>query len=169
MASTRTITGTYTIDRQFDTLQEWSDCVTFVTSPCAYFPVASASLVADHRREIGIAYDDATPSFTDGVDIPLATTDADHYITLTVDPRTDTMAPPARGWWSTARTSAAAPAGSRPSPTTRSSSGWRSRVSLARARRGIRVREANNVLFRNILSHRTTPTASPSPGASPAA
>ena len=75
----------YTISRQFTTLQTWEDCISGTTL-CPYFPVATSSLVADNRYEIGVAYNDsvfthATPLLLQG-----ATTDADHTITLTVDP-----------------------------------------------------------------------------------
>ena len=80
---------TYTIARQFMTLQAWEDCISFAVSPCPYFPVSSADLVADNRREVGIAYDDsivpADPDFTTGVIIDGSTTDANHNITLTAD------------------------------------------------------------------------------------
>ncbi len=86
--------GAYTIARQFrgggvsyTALVNWEDCVD--GGPCpAVAPVTSASLVADDRREIGIAYDDATPSFTltGTVAIQGSTTDASHNIILTADP-----------------------------------------------------------------------------------
>ncbi|MFQ5566191.1 MAG: DUF4347 domain-containing protein, partial [Paracoccaceae bacterium] len=72
----------YTIARQFTTLQAWEDCVSFAVA-CPFFPVASASLVADDRNEIGIAYDDSV--FTAGVVINGSITDLTHDITLTAD------------------------------------------------------------------------------------
>ena len=50
-------TGMYNIARQFDTLQEWEDCITTGVG-CVYFPVAGGDLVGDDRSEVGIAYDD---------------------------------------------------------------------------------------------------------------
>ena len=50
-------TYSYTIGRQYATLAAWENCVD--GGPCAYFPVASASLVADDRREVGVAYEDS--------------------------------------------------------------------------------------------------------------
>ncbi len=73
----------YTISRQFTTLQAWYDCISFAVAPCTYFPVASASLVADDRSEVGIAYKDSV--FTAGATMDLTTTDATHTITLTAD------------------------------------------------------------------------------------
>ena len=85
-------TGTYTIARQFTTLQAWEDCISY-TTPCAYFPVGSASLVADDRREIGVAYEDGVFLHSTGgtaggspiLAIDGAVTDPDHSITLTAD------------------------------------------------------------------------------------
>ena len=80
----------YTISRQYTTLQAWEDCISYDTpTSCSYFQVASADLVVDNRKEIGIAYNDsvvpADPDFTTGVDFGGSTTDADHDITLTAD------------------------------------------------------------------------------------
>ncbi len=73
---------TYTLARQFGTLQAWENCISnFVV--CTYFPVSSANFVTDNRSEIGIAYDD-TP-FTAALFIDGSTTDATHTITLTAD------------------------------------------------------------------------------------
>ncbi len=72
----------HTISRQFDTLQEWETCISG-GGGCVYFPVAGGDLVADHRSEVGIAYDDGA-SFAQ-VLILGSTTDANHTITLTVD------------------------------------------------------------------------------------
>ena len=69
-------------------LQSWEDCISFAGG-CGSFPVASADLVDDNRREIGIAYKDsdftwlalASPVLIfDGT-----TTDPTHTITLTAD------------------------------------------------------------------------------------
>ncbi|MCG6920093.1 MAG: right-handed parallel beta-helix repeat-containing protein, partial [Acidobacteria bacterium] len=85
LPTTGYIGGTYTIARQFATLAAWEDCIDGPPgTDCLYFPVTSASLVADDRSEIGIAYNDSTLTgylFFDG-----STTDASHTITLTVDP-----------------------------------------------------------------------------------
>ena len=71
----------YQIRRQFGTLAAWETCVD--GNPCAFFPVASASLVADDRSEVGIAYKDSVLA---RVTISGSTTDATHTITLTADP-----------------------------------------------------------------------------------
>ena len=87
----------YTIARQFrgggvsyTALANWEDCVDGPpgTACPAVAPVSSNDLVADDRREIGIAYDDATPAFllTNTLQFQGATTDATHGIRLTVDP-----------------------------------------------------------------------------------
>jgi len=90
----------YSIQRQFGTLQAWENCISFNSDggagsdACTYFDVQSASLVADHRSEVGIAYNDsAVPSavdFTAGVKINGGATndntDPTHTITLTADP-----------------------------------------------------------------------------------
>ena len=89
--------GAYTIARQFrgggtsyTALVNWEDCVDGPpgTACPAVAPVTSASLVADDRREIGIAYDDATPAFqlTNTFQFEDSITDATHDIRLTVDP-----------------------------------------------------------------------------------
>ena len=83
--------GTYSIARQFTTLQGWEDCVSRSgATPCKrpadtqeYFATASASLVADDRAEVGIAYADTT--FTGALTIDGSTSDATHTITLTAD------------------------------------------------------------------------------------
>lgn len=77
--------GPYTLDRQFDTLQEWEDCISG-GGPCLYFPVASNDLVADGRSEVGIAYKDSIYLLSTPLRIAGAVTDALHTITLTVDP-----------------------------------------------------------------------------------
>ena len=98
-AATTVTTGTYTIARQFGTLQEWENCISFTTT-CPYFPVGSSSLVADGRSEIGIAYKDSVFKHSNGgpggaalpaatpllsIDGPGGNTDAEHTITLTAD------------------------------------------------------------------------------------
>jgi len=85
--------GTYTIARQFTTFQQWEDCVSrAAANTCKrpadvqeYFPTTSSSLVADDRREIGIAYKDSF--FTPAAQVLFvgATTDTAHTITLTAD------------------------------------------------------------------------------------
>jgi hypothetical protein len=81
-------------------LQGWEDCISLSSDggppgaqACTFFPVASESLVADDRSEVGIAYNDSSPAsaadFSAGVKInggAGATTDATHTITLTADP-----------------------------------------------------------------------------------
>ncbi|MCH8005435.1 MAG: right-handed parallel beta-helix repeat-containing protein [Planctomycetes bacterium] len=62
--------ATYSISRAYGTLQAWEDD-------------RQGDLVAGNRREVGVCYNDATP-FTSGVVIDGSTTDADHYLTLTV-------------------------------------------------------------------------------------
>ena len=85
-ATASTTTSTYTIARQFTTLQAWEDCVSF-TVACPYFAVSSSSLVADNRSEIGYAYKDSVLTFatsgTPALLIDGSTTDATHSITLT--------------------------------------------------------------------------------------
>ena len=83
-----TVAGSaYTIARQFTTLQAWEDCISFAVA-CTYFPVASADLVDDNRREIGIAYKDSSFGYTPGsptLQFDGTTTDPTHTITLTAD------------------------------------------------------------------------------------
>jgi hypothetical protein len=80
--SAATYSGTnYFIARQFATLAAWETCVDF-TVACPFFPVTSASLVADGRSEVGIAYKDSVLA---RVTINGAVTDATHTITLTTD------------------------------------------------------------------------------------
>jgi uncharacterized delta-60 repeat protein len=73
----------YTISRQYNNPSAWEDCID--GNPCTFFPVASSSLVADNRREIGIVYDDGAP-YNQQLVIDGATTDATHDIVLTVNP-----------------------------------------------------------------------------------
>ena len=75
----------YTIDRQHATLAGWYDCVAN-NAVCPYFPVASSSLVADDRREVGIVYKETALTLGASWDLRDAITDADHDITLTADP-----------------------------------------------------------------------------------
>ncbi len=91
----------YSIQRQYGTLQAWEDCISFNndggagpgSDVCTFFPVSSVSLVADHRSEVGIAYDDsavpAAADFTSGVRFNGTSvngnTDATHTVTLTAD------------------------------------------------------------------------------------
>ena len=72
--------GAYTVSRQFTTLANWETCID--GGPCAFFPVASPSLVADNRSEVGIAYEETVLA---RVTISGSTTDATHTITLTAD------------------------------------------------------------------------------------
>ena len=73
----------YTIARQFTTLTAWEMCVDS-SGGCGFFPVGSASLVTDSRREIGVAYKDTR--FFEAIVIDGSVTDANHDITLTADP-----------------------------------------------------------------------------------
>ena len=75
----------YTISRQFGTIQAWEDCIS-AGGPCTFFPVSSSSLIADDREEKGIAYDDSVFTLLAPVLIDGSTTDSDHTITLTADP-----------------------------------------------------------------------------------
>ena len=83
-------TGTHKISRQFTTLQAWEDCISGAGG-CTYFPVASGDLVSEHRKEIGIAYNDSAvptdPDFVKGVEFQDSTTDPLHAITLTANQR----------------------------------------------------------------------------------
>jgi hypothetical protein len=76
----------YTIARQFTTLAAWEDCIDGPPGvACPFFPVTSANLVTDNRREVGIAYKDSAFVLTANVSIAGSTTDATHTITLTAD------------------------------------------------------------------------------------
>ncbi len=85
--------GTYTIARQFTTLQGWEDCVSrSAANTCKrpadtqeYFPTTSSSLVADDRSEVGIAYKDSEFDLTADFQVVGSTTDALHTIRLTAD------------------------------------------------------------------------------------
>jgi len=89
LASPFTGTGgpgtSYTMRRQFTNLTAWETCVD--GGPCSAFfsPPVTASLVADNRAEIGIAYDDSPFVLTANVVIDGSTTDATHTINLTAD------------------------------------------------------------------------------------
>ncbi len=77
---------TFTVRRQFSTFAAWEDCVDGPPGvACSFFPVASASLVADDRSEVGIAYEDTPFVLTGDVLIQGSTTDATHTIHLTAD------------------------------------------------------------------------------------
>ena len=82
--------GIYEISRQFTTLQAWEDCISG-NGGCIYFPVVSGDLVLEHRKEIGIAYNDSAvpsdPDFVRGVTFEDSITDPLHDITLTANPR----------------------------------------------------------------------------------
>ncbi|MCH7474805.1 MAG: DUF2341 domain-containing protein, partial [Gemmatimonadetes bacterium] len=76
----------YTIARHFTTLTQWEDCISFAGCPGGYpFPPSSASLVADDRSEVGIAYKDTTFALSADVNIDGSITDSTHTITLTAD------------------------------------------------------------------------------------
>ena len=81
-------TGIYTISRQFLTLQACETCISG-GGGCTYFPVVGGNLVADDRKEIGIAYNDSIvptdPDFTAQVLFDGSITDNTHTITLTAD------------------------------------------------------------------------------------
>jgi hypothetical protein len=75
--------ASYEIRRAYNTLQSWED-------PCGASPCLRTSsggrggdLVADNRREVGVAYNDAP--FTMIVIIEANVVDATHYMTLTVE------------------------------------------------------------------------------------
>ncbi len=71
----------YTLSRQYASLPAWEDCID--GGPCSYFPVASASLVADDRFEVGVVYRESP--LTAGVVIEGAITDGARRIVLTAD------------------------------------------------------------------------------------
>lgn len=73
----------YLIARQYSTLAAWENCVD--GGPCTFFPVATTSLVADNRKEIGIAYEDSIFPLAANVIIDDSVTDASHGIVLTAD------------------------------------------------------------------------------------
>jgi hypothetical protein len=85
--------STYTIARQFTIFQGWENCVSrSAANTCKrpadtqeYFATTSSSLVADDRREIGIAYKDSV--FTPSAQVLFvgATTETTHTIMLTAD------------------------------------------------------------------------------------
>jgi hypothetical protein len=78
----------YTMSRQFATLQAWEDCISTGGAACTYFPVANGNLVTGSRSEVGIVYKEASPYTASGasiVEFSGSTTDANHTITLTAD------------------------------------------------------------------------------------
>jgi len=83
--------STYTIARQFrgagvaaQALIDWENCID--GGPCTYFGTGlTASLVADDRSEVGIAYEDSVFALTTDLVIDGSTTDASHTITLSAD------------------------------------------------------------------------------------
>jgi len=83
--------ASYVIRRQFGTLAAWEGCIDGQggtpppAAPCFYFPAPTSSLVADDRREVGIAYEDAVFGLAASFVIDGSTTDATHTITLTAD------------------------------------------------------------------------------------
>ncbi len=86
LTSPSTVSGSpaYTISRKFATLTAWENCIDGGGSSCGPdAPVASTSLVADDRSEVGIVYKE-TPLAR--VTISGSVTDATHTITLTADP-----------------------------------------------------------------------------------
>ncbi len=74
----------YSISRQFSTLQDWEDCISF-SGICFSFPVSSSNFVVDDRREVGVVYDDGTP-YSAPLLMSGAITDATHDIVLTASP-----------------------------------------------------------------------------------
>ena len=72
----------YLIARKFASLAAWEDCIDG-PGGAGCEGVSSASLVADNRSEVGVAFRDAP--FAPGLDIDGSTTDANHTITLTAD------------------------------------------------------------------------------------
>jgi hypothetical protein len=75
----------YMIRRQHATIANWYQCVSNQVA-CPYFDAPTASLVADDRREVGIAYDESTFAFAATLNMNAATTDPAHDIVLTADP-----------------------------------------------------------------------------------
>ncbi len=90
---------TYVIRRQFQSaagnaapaLTAWEDCIDGGTATCPYFQVASNSLVADNRVEVGVLYKDSVVapanSSNGGISIRGSRTSGTHRIVLTVAPR----------------------------------------------------------------------------------
>jgi hypothetical protein len=62
-------TGSYTIDRAYSALQDWEDA-------------HDEDLVGENRREVGVCFNDGP--FPGRISFNDSTTDADHYMTLTV-------------------------------------------------------------------------------------
>jgi uncharacterized repeat protein (TIGR01451 family) len=88
---------TYTIDRKFDTIDDWRACID-TSAGCGVDPaVPSTNLVADGRGEVGILYKDSIfTGFGDGngeitgiggghSQYKALTTDPGHFVTLTAD------------------------------------------------------------------------------------
>lgn len=82
----------YTIARKFkggasagQALIDWEDCIDG-PGGAGCEGVSSASLVADNRREVGIAYKDSVFTLPANVQIRNSTTNSTHDITLTADP-----------------------------------------------------------------------------------
>lgn len=84
LPATGFVGSTYTIARQHTTIGLWYDCIDN-TTVCPYFPVSSASLVADDRSEVGIAYKDTPFVLSGSINMQGTTTDTSHTIRLTVD------------------------------------------------------------------------------------
>jgi hypothetical protein len=61
----------YKIERVYETLQEWETA-------------CDGDLVGEVRREVGVCYNDAVGPFVAGITFNDSTTDADHYMMLTV-------------------------------------------------------------------------------------
>ena len=88
LTSPSTVGGSlpYTISRKFMTLSAWEDCIDGGGTSCGPDPVVpSADLVADDRREVGIAYKDSPFLIAGDIFIQGSTTDATHTILLTAD------------------------------------------------------------------------------------
>jgi hypothetical protein len=75
----------YVLRRQHATLLSWYQCISNQVA-CPYFDAPTASLVADDRREIGIAYDESVFALGATINMSSATTDPTHDIVLTADP-----------------------------------------------------------------------------------
>ena len=75
----------YTITRAYNTLQDWEDdCVAVPGCLPTSAGGRGGDLVTDDRYEIGVAYNDGP--FTTGATVNGSTTDATHYLHLTVAP-----------------------------------------------------------------------------------
>ena len=79
-------TKNYLIERKFQTLTAWEDCIDGPITTLPYcHDVSSSSLIDDNRAEVGIAYEDTTFALSADVRISGSITDFDHTITLTAD------------------------------------------------------------------------------------